>query len=347
MSLDLDELAQSSSAWGEKDAASMEQILSAVTDDGVPRMPEALKLLAQALGKEENLVMALDSCDAVLTDAVRCILCHPWLVGSVERKNSEGEVVPSFFTQPFGNGRVLNIFSSKLTFKKLEAEAAKAGAKLTAATVSFGEIMMVHIPSMTLEAMRTHKIPEENAVLALAFDPLAFWDPALDDDEDLCDGLVFFSATTFSLLQHFCMCYALAGSVLELSASLRRGPVKPLQWKGVLCKQPLSAIMTAGDAVFATEQGMLLFCYPGDASKVLSFHQRNGVLNPLLDLSEGHVTALDPATFQKLIELHADQGISTLIVATALAQGGKLQLHGLSILPKVYLESAKSAVQSE
>ena len=65
-------------------------------------------------------MLALEPCDAVLTDALRCILSHPWLVGSVERA---GAGTPSFFTQPFGAGRVLNLFSSQESFKKLEREA--------------------------------------------------------------------------------------------------------------------------------------------------------------------------------------------------------------------------------
>lgn len=338
----MDQLPRSTSLWGDADGTTMEDILRGVTDDGVPRISEVLNLLARALGKDDNLVLALDPADPVLTDAIRCILCHPWLVGSVERKNNEGAVVASFFTRPFGNARVLNLFSSRRTFQRLEGEAAKDQEQLSAVELSFGEIMMSHIPNMNVGAMKRNGASEENAVRALSFDPATFWDPALDEDEEVDENVVVFSDSTFKLFQFFCHCYALAGAVLELQQGLTAGAINEQAWGQVLRKESLNAIMT-DESVFANEQGMLLFCYPGDAAKVLKYHSRKGTAG----LTRGKVASLEPQRFLELMTLNARKGVGSVIAATVLEQASEIQLHGLRISPAVFLDTVLEATGAE
>jgi len=323
----------SSDVWGQEDGAAMEGILSEVSEDSVPRIGQALVLLGKALAKGE--AVALEPTDAVLTDALRCILSHRWLLPSVQQKDASGKMVASFFTQPFReSGQVLSLFSSAKSFSKLQRLASESGLNLTPVPFSFGQVIMAHLPNMSLEALQERGIPALQAVCAISLDPLT-----LDLSEE--DALVF-SEPTFPILRSFCYCYLLAGQVLQLQEDLELGV--ECNWEEVLCNQSLHAIFTSkdeADSVFASEDGMLLFVYPGDASKVLSYHQRKGTAG----LKNGRVVDVDPARFLHLMRWQAKEGKKSLIVATVM-QPGDLQLHGLSIMPDVYLKTIEPSLSN-
>eukprot|EP00440_Ansanella_granifera_P029198 gb/GFBE01031714.1/.p1 GENE.gb/GFBE01031714.1/~~gb/GFBE01031714.1/.p1 ORF type:complete len:343 (+),score=83.67 gb/GFBE01031714.1/:1-1029(+) len=330
-----------SSAWSKDDASTMEAILGEVTDVGVPRISEALLLLARALNSATEGAVSLDPCDPVFTDAMRCLLCHPWLVPSVQRKDKSGKTVASFFTQPFGAGQGLSLFSSQESFAKLQRAAAKVGSKLSPVPLTFGQIMMGHLPNMSLEAMRKNNVPESNAVLAISLDPMALLEAA-PDSKPVEENLVVFAETTFPMLQSFCYCYLLAGNVLQVQEALEDGPaaVPADHWSEVLCSQSLNAIVTGeSESVFASEAGMLLFCYPGDAAKVLSHHRRKG----MAELEDGKIVSMDPLKVLHLMAWQAKENRSTLILATAMESDGELQLHGLSITPQLFTETVEPA----
>jgi hypothetical protein len=88
----------------------------------------------------------------------------------------------------------------------------------------------------------------------------------------------------------------------------------------------------ASKLVFASEDGMLLCCYPGDASKVLAHHQQKGTQG----LEAAKVTALDPEKVLQLMQWQAEEKKSTLLVATVMSAQGELQLHGLKVTPEMF-----------
>lgn len=338
----------SSSSWGQKDGAALEAILSEVTDVGIPRITEALGLFEQVLngGSLDETAVALEPSDPVLTDAMRCILSHKWLVPSVMKKTPDGKAVASFFTQAFGAGQVLSLFSSTDSFEKLKAQVENVSGPLSSVSLTFGQIVMTHLPNMTLEAIERHKAPAVHAVRALALDPsMPFREgnaPSQEDGTQLVnDRIVVFSDLMFPLLRSFCYCYQLAGYVLQLQTNLASSlsVVGAKQWNDVLCKQSLNALMV-GEKVFASEAGMLLFCYPGDASKVLTHHRKRGTIPS----DSGEVTPVDPQKVLHMIQWQTQNG-NTVIVATALEGDGDLSLHGLLISPKIFFESIEPSMQ--
>lgn len=322
---------KSSLAWGEGDGQVIEDILCGVTDKDVPRIREVLVLFSNVLNhpSDKDTIMALEPSDPVLTDAMRCILCHRWIVPSVHKKTAQGEIVQSFFTQPFLNGQVLSLYSSSKAYEPLLRDAAKEGVRLLPVPRTLGQVVMAHLPTMGREAVAERKMPESQAVIGLAFDAQTHQDGAVpNDDGAFLDNVCLFLAHEFLLLQSFCLCYALAGKVLEVQETLAQGPehVKAKQWDEVLCQQALTVIMT-GDAVFASEVGMLFFCYPGDASKALAHHLRKGTPG----IEAGKVKPIDPVEVLDLMEWGVGEGNAAFIAATVVARAEELQLHGLSI----------------
>eukprot|EP00931_Biecheleriopsis_adriatica_P103446 TRINITY_DN78279_c0_g1_i1.p1 TRINITY_DN78279_c0_g1~~TRINITY_DN78279_c0_g1_i1.p1 ORF type:complete len:347 (+),score=79.22 TRINITY_DN78279_c0_g1_i1:67-1107(+) len=332
---------KSTCIWGKEDGVTMEQILSEVGDDSVPRIEEALSLLAKAFSQGADGAIALEPCDSILTDCMRCILSHRWLLPSVQRKDPSGKVVASFFMQPFGSGQVLSLFSSTAAFSKLQKMASEAGARLTPVPFTFGQVIMGHLPNMTREAMKKHGVSETNGVRAISLDPFNLQVDSHDDAGQDYDNLIVFSDMTFPLLRSFCYCYLLAGQVLQLQEDVELGKAKPSDWQEVLCKQSLHAIMTGesgeNESVFASEAGMLLFCYPGDAAKVLAYHRRKGT--PGLD--KGRVVDVDPLRVLHLLRWQAKEDKSSLILAAVMEVSAELQLHGLSITPEMYLKEVE------
>merc|ERR1712151_583537 len=103
--------------------------------------------------------------------------------------------------------------------------------------------------------------------------------------------------------------------------------------------EPFSVIMT-GDHVFASEAGMLLFCYPGDASKVLQHHQRRGTPG----IEDGKVTTIEAKKALDLMRWQAGEGKASLITAAVMEVSGELQMHGLSTTPQIFYESLEPAL---
>lgn len=324
---------QSTSAWGSQDGQTIEAILSDVSEDAVPRIEEALQILARVLNNQDGAV-ALDPCDPVLTDAFRCILSHRWLIPSVERMDATGKLVASFFMQPFGPGQVLSLFPSDA---RLSAAAAQVGAKLTPLPFTFGQVVMAHLPNMSVERMKERSAPEAYAVRALSLGEIPSMEAATDENIEAIDRVLIFSDTEFPLLQSFCHCYHLAGLVLQLQEDMVERPkeVTGAHWNEVLCTQSLHGIEVGeggSKSIFASEDGMLLCCYPGDASKILLHHQKNGTQG----LEAAKVTTLEPEKVLQLMQWQAEEKKSSLIVATAMSTQGELQLHGLKITAEMF-----------
>lgn len=338
-------IVNSSAAWHQDDGALVEEVLSGVTDTGVPRIREVLTLLSRVLNppNDDEAAVALEPCDPVLTDAMRCILSHRWLVPSIHKTNAQGASVQTFFTQPFREGQVLSLYSSSKTYAALLREANRVGVRLLPVPFTFGQVMMTHVPNLSREAMKRRQVPESHALCAISFDSHTQLEQAPDSSQDPSDTVVMFSDSEFELLQSFCHCYALAGQVLQLQADLASDPgsVSPKRWDEVLCCQSLHAVM-AGNAVFASEDGMLLFCYPGDASKALAHHRRKGTLG----LESGKIVPVDPDDALQMIRWNAGEGKSVVISATVMESDGELQLHGLSISPQVFHDLVEPALSS-
>eukprot|EP00933_Yihiella_yeosuensis_P016241 TRINITY_DN13956_c0_g1_i1.p1 TRINITY_DN13956_c0_g1~~TRINITY_DN13956_c0_g1_i1.p1 ORF type:complete len:385 (-),score=73.69 TRINITY_DN13956_c0_g1_i1:80-1156(-) len=326
-------LPHSVTSWSSADAEKIEGILRGVGDEEVPQIEEVISSLARILNLGDDMVI-LDPCDPVLTDAMRCILSHRWLVPSIQAKDVSGKTVASFFMQPFRNGKMLSLFSSHESFSHLQKEAKRVGAKVTATPLTFGQVVMRHLPNMTLEAMQKNHVAEAHAVRALSIDPYTMQDV----DETGENQLIVFSDLEFSLLQSFCYCYALAGSVFDVKSVLEECPaaVTAKQWDEVLCKQTLHAIMVDDDNVFASAEGLLFFIYPGDAVKVLMHHKGKGMAG----LKEATVAAVEPQRVLHLLRWRASEEQSSLILATVMAatEDGELEMHGLEIRAKTFKE---------
>jgi len=327
--------------WGESDRAAVEEILKGVNETSVPRIREVLALLARVLNpaEEETPAVALDPCDPVLTDAMRCILAHRWLVPSIEKTDGNGKKVRSFFTQPFKNGQVLSLYSSSKAYEQLLREAAKVGARLLPVPLSFGQVMMAHIPNMGVEALKKANVPASNAVRFLSFDPQTHPEQHSLSPEPT-DDIVMFSEHEFGFLQSFCHCFNLAGNVLEVAELLAKDPasVAVQRWIDILGGQSLYAIMTA-EAAFSNDVGLCLFCYPGDASKVLAYHQHKGTKG----LDDAKVKPFEPDDALELIRWQAQQGGAALISATVMQHAEDLQFHGLLITSQTFLDAVQPA----
>jgi hypothetical protein len=339
---------QSTSIWGKEDGKLLEEILSEVEDGStLPRIEEALGLLARALNAEVEGVVALEPSDPVLTDAIRCILCQQWLLPSVQRTDATGKNVASFFMQPLGSGQVISMFSSTASFEMMREAACQAGLHLTPVPLTFAQVVMAHLPNLSREALSQRDVPESNAVVAVSLDPLRLQEVAVEQGLDPDDNVVLFSETSFGMLQSFCHCFHLAGQVLQLQEDVTDPPatgVKAEQWEEVLCRQSLHAIEASQNSeatpIFASENGAMLFCYPGDAQKVLLHHQRIGT--PGLDV--GKVMTLEPSKVIRLIHLQANENKSTVIAATVMAAQGELHVHGLQITPEVFSKSVEPSL---
>jgi hypothetical protein len=89
--------------------------------------------------------------------------------------------------------------------------AAKVGSKLTPVPFTFGQIVMAHLPNMTLEAIKKRNAPEAYAVRSLSLDYLPPKEAMNEESLEAMDEVVLFSDAEFPLLQSFCHCYRWLG----------------------------------------------------------------------------------------------------------------------------------------
>lgn len=327
-------------SWGAEDARFMETCLASVTDGGVARIGDVVDRFAAAMARTGT--VALDPKDPVLTDTVRSCMAHPWHAAVVQKRDTAGKMVASFFTQPAGAGQKLSLFSSRASFERLQREQALQGTVLSAEPRSLSQMVLRDLPVMSLEMFRQRGLPEAHAVRTLALDPvpavavLGSTAPARASGVELPD-------IAFPLLRTFCESWIAAGAALQVDSLIQdKGPgaVDADLWVAVLRKTTLVAIMTSG-AVFSSEAGLLLFYYPGDASKVLSFHQEQATAG----LADGKVLPVEPKNLLELLRWQAGRQGNTLIVTAVICDGRAPQCHGLSITPDV-CRSTEAALTS-
>eukprot|EP00928_Gymnodinium_smaydae_P083095 TRINITY_DN66359_c0_g1_i1.p1 TRINITY_DN66359_c0_g1~~TRINITY_DN66359_c0_g1_i1.p1 ORF type:complete len:355 (-),score=61.25 TRINITY_DN66359_c0_g1_i1:17-1048(-) len=318
-------------SWSPKDAKFMETCLGAMTDEGVPRINDVVEKFAYAMNEHES--VDLDSRDPILTDTVRCFMAHPWRAAVVQKRDKAGNMVASFFTEPCDMGQKLSLFSSQDNFDRLRKEHALKGTILTAEARSFCQVVMRDLPMMSVNVFRQRNLPEVHAVRTLALDP-APTIVTLGGTASSRKSNLELSDAAFPLLESFCKSWVAAGAALQASALIEEKAPSAVAldlWDTILRQSTLAAVMTSG-AVFSSEAGLLLFCYPGDASKVLAFHQQQKTPG----LEEGKVLPVEPAQLIDLLKWQAGRQGNTLIVTAVLEDGASPQCHGFSITPAVF-----------
>jgi len=319
-------------AWRQGDGPAMEGMLGEVTGAGVPRIREVLAALAQAMNPTDE-VVELSVKDPVLTDALRCLMAHRWLAPTVHKQDKQGNMVRSFYTQPHEGGQHLSLCSSFAIFERLQRECALKGTILASEPRTFCQVVTVDLPVMSVEAFRRHGFPEHHAIRTLSLDPLPLVVSA--GGAQPVDSVVRLSEMAFPLLRSFCECWALAGAALRVQATVEEQGLDAVgepEWAGVLCRGQTLVAITMGQSVFTSEAGLLLFCYPGDAGKVLAYHQRQKTPG----LAVGQVSPIGPQQLLDLMQWQAERGGSTQVVTVVLEQAEGPRCHGLAVTPELF-----------
>ena len=209
-------------AWDGSDAVFMEQTLENISEAGVVGIQDVVSRLAVAVNPTTEHMVELGHRDPVLTDAVRCLMAHPWRAAAVQRVDAQGKPVTSFFTQAGKAGNMLSLYSSQANFERLRTEIAKQGMNLQVQPRSFCQVLMTDLPIMSIAQLRQRNLPESYAVRTLCLDPTTV--PVTSDSDPRELGTAEFSEVWFPVLQNFCASWAMAGAVAQAA---KVSPAKP------------------------------------------------------------------------------------------------------------------------
>eukprot|EP00929_Paragymnodinium_shiwhaense_P068509 TRINITY_DN34468_c0_g1_i3.p1 TRINITY_DN34468_c0_g1~~TRINITY_DN34468_c0_g1_i3.p1 ORF type:complete len:289 (+),score=70.20 TRINITY_DN34468_c0_g1_i3:74-940(+) len=288
-----------------------------------------MQTVTAALGPEGTTMDAkleFDTSDAILCDAMRCLLAHTWVMPLLRKGDAQ-----MLLTLQSEASQLLSLYSSQERFAAFSDVIGDHD--VTTIPRSLSEVVAGDLTRMTKEACKAQGQPEANAVRGLIVDPHPSEETGL-----------FLTDSCFPLLQTFQKQWVLGLKVIAIvQKANEQGPaaVTAAEWRELFTgEEPLVALVLADSGMFAMESGLPFFCYPGDAVKVRQHQQEKA-------LHAAKVTPVNVATALETMRWRASRGGNVQIIATAVQVGSALQCHGLTITPEVFKDHVAPALTPE
>eukprot|EP00928_Gymnodinium_smaydae_P011677 TRINITY_DN14281_c0_g1_i1.p1 TRINITY_DN14281_c0_g1~~TRINITY_DN14281_c0_g1_i1.p1 ORF type:complete len:347 (+),score=59.24 TRINITY_DN14281_c0_g1_i1:132-1043(+) len=290
---------------------------------GQSEVRRVMQAVSAAVGPDHDVLDAkleFDTSDAILCDAMRCLLAHDWVTPVIRRGDAH-----MFFPMKCSAGpHLFSLYSSEESFA---AFADVIGDHDVAAIPrSLSEVLATDLPRMSLEACKAQGKPAETAVRGIMMDPHPSENPGL-----------FLTDSCFPLLYSFQKRWVLYMKVLAIvNKANEEGPaaITAAEWRALFtAEEPLVALLFGDSGMVAMESGLPLSCYPGDAVKV-----RN------LQKPAANVIPIDVETAFLTLKAQADQNKNVQIIAAVIPEGSGLQCHALTITPQVFKDHVASAL---